>query len=464
MTKRLLCILMAFGMVFALIPMSVFAKTALRVDAGGSRAGDHPVTYTGETVNICEAVPDETFDWTISISENSSTIGAILLVEYDPIMLECTAADEDMFKAQYDVLVDSFLDENPDATMDDFPSAQPMVKVNKAYPDDDNPINNVNYSELDELTSGKQYAIIALFSQGYAHGGIQIEGEITKLTFKWKNVPETDEVPLHVIVHSSYWQYPHEGVQAESHDPIDVVHGSILIGHDWGEPTWTWTGNDDDGYTAATATFVCNNNAEHTDTATTTEITVTTVEPTGDAPGSITYTATVAFDGETYTGTKVVYGYCVKVVTDYTKGKADFSSIDQTKIYTTGSSVTFTISTVDDQACAVVLKNGEGDYTRLICSTDTDGVHSFTVTVGEKNAELVLVFFGDANLNGAVNNMDATMIMKHTSGATAFTKDLNLQVIAADANKNGKANNVDATLIMKFTSGVSNVITWEKNQ
>ena len=67
------------------------------------------------------------------------------------------------------------------------------------------------------------------------------------------------------------------------------------LGHDWGTPAWTW-----DGVSEATATFTCENDNSHVETRSTTEITRT---ENGD---TAVYTATVEFEGETYTGTKTV--------------------------------------------------------------------------------------------------------------------------------------------------------------
>ncbi|WP_050749569.1 Ig-like domain-containing protein [Slackia heliotrinireducens] len=93
------------------------------------------------------------------------------------------------------------------------------------------------------------------------------------------------------------------------------VCGEVLVaqepvpatGHDWGEPTWEWTGSDEAGYTEATATFTCANDPTHTITATDSEIDVVVVDATPETNGSKTFTASVTGpDDETYEGTKVV--------------------------------------------------------------------------------------------------------------------------------------------------------------
>lgn len=71
-------------------------------------------------------------------------------------------------------------------------------------------------------------------------------------------------------------------------------------GHDWNKPTWTWS----DDLQNATATFTCSRNNEHKVTP---EVTITskiTTQPTCKNKGIKTYTATVTFNGKTYTSTK----------------------------------------------------------------------------------------------------------------------------------------------------------------
>ena len=67
------------------------------------------------------------------------------------------------------------------------------------------------------------------------------------------------------------------------------------LGHDWGEPEWTWS----DDCSEATATQTCGRCGEtRTETA--------DIAETENEDGSVTYTATVTLDGVTYTDTKTV--------------------------------------------------------------------------------------------------------------------------------------------------------------
>ncbi len=69
------------------------------------------------------------------------------------------------------------------------------------------------------------------------------------------------------------------------------------LGHAWSEPTFTFS---EDG-TAATATRVCGNDPTHTETKDCTVTAEISLVSTCTEPGETTYTATVEFDGVTYT-------------------------------------------------------------------------------------------------------------------------------------------------------------------
>ena len=95
-----------------------------------------------------------------------------------------------------------------------------------------------------------------------------------------------------------------EGSHCSVCNEVLVAQESVeATGHAWGEPTFAWT-EIENGYTA-TATFVCANDEDHT------EVVDATVESVVEAAtcteaGKITYTATVEFNGGTYTDEKEV--------------------------------------------------------------------------------------------------------------------------------------------------------------
>ena len=72
------------------------------------------------------------------------------------------------------------------------------------------------------------------------------------------------------------------------------------LGHKYGEPTWTWNGTK-----TASAKFVCANDKSHVETVKA-KITSKTTKATCEKDGKTVYTATVTFNGNTYTDTKTV--------------------------------------------------------------------------------------------------------------------------------------------------------------
>lgn len=72
---------------------------------------------------------------------------------------------------------------------------------------------------------------------------------------------------------------------------------TAATGHNWGAPEWTWTGVD-----KAAAKFICENDEDHTQNVNA-AITGKRTDPACEASGSVVYTATVTFNGKTYTDT-----------------------------------------------------------------------------------------------------------------------------------------------------------------
>lgn len=69
------------------------------------------------------------------------------------------------------------------------------------------------------------------------------------------------------------------------------------LGHSYGSPSWSWC-----GFTSASATFTCTRNCGHSETET-----ASIVRNGINSCGYYTYTATVKFNGETYTNTRTDY-------------------------------------------------------------------------------------------------------------------------------------------------------------
>ncbi|WP_071442209.1 GLUG motif-containing protein [Traorella massiliensis] len=91
-------------------------------------------------------------------------------------------------------------------------------------------------------------------------------------------------------------------------DKVCKVCGEILergtviekLGHVWGEPEWNWS---EDG-ASCKVTFTCQNNSEHKESPNVTVTSAVKTPATCTESGVTTYTATVDFNGSTYTDTK----------------------------------------------------------------------------------------------------------------------------------------------------------------
>ena len=98
--------------------------------------------------------------------------------------------------------------------------------------------------------------------------------------------------------------------------PEDTAHYETVTGtvnitvseHIWEFAGFEWTGNEKDGYTAATAKYVCKNNADHKETVSKVTLTDIVTKPTCTEGGKTVYTAIVektgSLDGEKHTESK----------------------------------------------------------------------------------------------------------------------------------------------------------------
>ncbi|MBR1939080.1 MAG: DUF1566 domain-containing protein [Spirochaetales bacterium] len=84
----------------------------------------------------------------------------------------------------------------------------------------------------------------------------------------------------------------------KTYTDIKTVDVSAL-GHKYGDPVWTWS----EDYSSATASFTCSNDNDHVENIKAAITTDSKIEPTCTETGSATYTATVSFNGNTYTDT-----------------------------------------------------------------------------------------------------------------------------------------------------------------
>lgn len=220
------------------------------------------------------------------------------------------------------------------------------------------------------------------------------------------------------------------------------------IGHDWGDPVWSWIGNDRDGYTEAKAVFSCRREESHK-----TELTdesldyAVTLAPEVDAEGEAQYTAVVVLNGKTYTAVKTIVldklpasGYHITVTEDHTDGGA-VTDLEADRLYS--GTVSFTFSAPGDRACLIAVKHPDGGYSALAAAGD--GVHRFTLEI-TADTELAVLYKGDVNLDGEVTSRDAHIVSKYSVETAELTA---LQQLAADVNGSGDITSRDANLISK---------------
>ena len=98
--------------------------------------------------------------------------------------------------------------------------------------------------------------------------------------------------------------------------------------------------------------------------------------------------------------------------------------------------------------------NADGTITALSCTT-VDDVHTFTVTVSDADVNLVIVIRGDFDLNGSMENKDATFIKQVLVGnRTMEEATAKVQEFAGDVDDNGKLQTKDATFISQALVGL----------
>ena len=164
-------------------------------------------------------------------------------------------------------------------------------------------------------------------------------------------------------------------------------------GHNYGTPTWTWT-----GFTTATAKFVCANDPSHIQNVNATITSATTTAATCTTAGVKTYTATVTFEGQTYTNTKTGtipaighnYGAPTWTWTGFTAATAKFvCANDPSHIQNVNATITSAVTTA--------------------AKCTTEGVKTYTATV---------TFNGQTYTNTKTETIPAT---GHNYGTPTYT-------------------------------------------
>ena len=205
------------------------------------------------------------------------------------------------------------------------------------------------------------------------------------------------------------------------------------IGHKYGTPVFTWS----DDYSTAEATFTCENDKTHVETADA-KVTSETVAAICEAPGKIIYTATVEFEGKTYTDSKeteikaIGHKYGEPVFTwskDYSTAEATFTCAnDKTHVKKVDAKIT---SETVDATCTT---EGRVTYTATVefeGKTYTDSKKVGIPALGHKYGEPVFTWNADyskataeftcANDKTHVKKVDAK-ITSETVDATCTTE------------------------------------------
>ncbi len=127
---------------------------------------------------------------------------------------------------------------------------------------------------------------------------------------------------------------------------------------------------------------------------------------------------------------------------DLATGKKLVSDVVKTVDKTT-SAATYTTYALEGRTDVIAPMNATGNYRAGIINV------VYLYTSGEMPISNILI--GDADMNGEVSVMDATLIQKHLVGMTEITGDA---LIAADATYETVVSVLDATAIQKYLAGL----------
>lgn len=200
-----------------------------------------------------------------------------------------------------------------------------------------------------------------------------------------------------------------------------TVEGAAAMGHLWSSPKWTWTGNDTDGYTAASAEFTCLRDVTHKETK------IATIK--SDSTAAVTtYTASVTLGDNTYTDTKVISNL------KYTLTLSIKDTANPAKVVT-GSRVQYLDNDVLDQAMLIL----------------NDNYHTSETWVDDET-KLAQVFGGEAEYHAMKDMVNAYLdVVNSTTNA-----EKTWQEYVAESNEKIIAGNEKPTVSLRtvYKNGV----------
>jgi len=228
-----------------------------------------------------------------------------------------------------------------------------------------------------------------------------------------------------------------------------ITDGEAL-GHSY-NASWVWNGNDETGYTAATATFTCA--CGDSKSVTDSEIVADTVDATTSAPGSVTYTAAVTFEDEEYSAEKIVVIPKIETIdisVELVGGDKYGAVVSEPKDGWKPGSNTFQVSCTN--ACIVVVSyDGGSSYIRLTATaTDDANTYSFTADEMDETTLIKVMLNGDVNGDGKFNVRDVAMLSRVSAGTEILEA---LQGVIKDTNGDGKFNVRDVARLSRASAG-----------
>lgn len=251
------------------------------------------------------------------------------------------------------------------------------------------------------------------------------------------------------------------------------------LGHNYELTGWNWT-----GYTAATATFTCKNDASHVQTLKAT-ITSTRTEPTCTASGKVVYTAKVTFESKSYSDTKTEtlnalgHNWNAPIYTwssDYSKVTAsrscknDASHVEEETVNTT-SKVTKTATCTEKGETTYTATFSNSAFavqTKTIANINATG-HTASTPVKENEVaatcetngsydEVVYCSVCGAELSREVKTMDA---IGHEWNAPTYTWSEDYSEVTAKRTCNRDESHTEVETV-KTTSEVTKPATTEE--
>jgi len=234
--------------------------------------------------------------------------------------------------------------------------------------------------------------------------------------------------------------------------------------HEFGEPTWTWA----EDLSSARAVFICKNEIGHIETVDA-DVTAEETAATCKEEGSAVYTATVEFEGETYTDTKTV----VIDKIDHTPGEAVKENETAATCTEKGSydSVVYCAVCKEEISRETVSVDsaghiwGEGVVTTP-ATLVSDGVMTYTCTVcGETKTEVIGktapegYMLGDVDLDGDIDAGDARLALRQAVRLEHYTPE-SVNFINADVDFSGEITAEDARSILRVAVKLDDPADW----